>query len=133
MTHSAGEALPPIDESFPTWRMMAYGAATWDWYQVHFDHKVAASMGLPGPFVDGQQWGAVFARQLREHFGPQAFVTKMALRYHAMVFADERVTGSAEITNIRHEPGAQVAEVLHRLEKDGRPVASCRSEVRLPD
>jgi acyl dehydratase len=133
MTHAAGDALPPVDRRFTPVDLMAYGAATWDWYACHYDREEAARLGFPAPFVDGQNWGAVFAKQLRDHFGPDAFVSRMALRYHSMAFAGDRVTGSAEITRLRDVAGGRVAEVLHRLEKDGAPVASCRSEIRLPD
>lgn len=132
MSHAVGDALPPLEKTFTPVDLMAYGAATWDWYQVHYDVENARALGFPAPFVDGQNWGALFAKQLRGHFGPQAFVSRMALRYHAMAFAGDTVTGSAEITAIRDEPGARVVEVAQKLEKAGAAVASCKSEVRLP-
>lgn len=133
VAHQAGEALPAVDRSFSAVDLMAYGAATWDWYACHYNQAEAARLGFAAPFVDGQNWGAIFAKQLRDHFGPSAFVTKMSLRYHAMAFAGDRITGSAEITGLRDAPGARLFDVTHRLEKDGATVASCRSEVRLPD
>ncbi len=38
-------------------RMMAYGAATWDFIRVHYDADYVRELEFEGPFVDGQMLG----------------------------------------------------------------------------
>ena len=92
-----GEVLPPLERTITLTDMVAYAGATWDWHRLHYDSSYVEVAGLPAPVVDGQVLGALMAEQLLDHLGPRAFITSLALRFKAMVFAGEtvRVEGSA--------------------------------------
>ena len=127
-----GVALPPLQHVLTAVDLMAYGAATWDWYACHYSDATARRLGFPAAFADGQLWGAWFARQLRAGLGPGASVRAMRLRYHAMAFVGDRLTGTAVITALREEPAERIIEIRHGLERDGTPIATCQSLASLP-
>ncbi|KAA2313812.1 hypothetical protein DL237_10215 [Pseudooceanicola sediminis] len=127
-----GDVLPPFEKTLTPVDLMAYGAATWDWYACHYNDAAARDLGLSAPFVDGQMWGAWFARQLRAYCGPQAFVGGMKLRYHAMCFAGDHVECRAVITSVSPLADGTEIEVSQQIEKAGTRVASCISVVILP-
>ena len=77
---SVGQALPECGHTFTEVDLMAYGAATWDWHRMHFDKDHAKSMQLPGVVIDGQIFGAVFARESMQWAGPKAFIQSMSLK-----------------------------------------------------
>ena len=66
-----------------------YGAATWDWHRLHYDPGFADAMQLPGPVVDGQVYGAMFAKQALDWLGPKAFVRRLVFRMRSMAFAGD--------------------------------------------
>lgn len=127
MTSQTGQSLPPFEKTFHAYDLMAYGAATWDWYDVHYDPKATQAQGLPAPFVDGQHLGALFAKQLRDHFGPQAFLSEMDLRFHDLVHAGDHIRAEALITEAR--PDSHLVEQI--MTCAGRKVASATSVVAL--
>jgi acyl dehydratase len=134
-TYTSGSTvLAPFEKTFKSYDLVAYSAATWDWCDVHFDQKTAESMGLPAPFVDGQNFGAIFAKQIRIHFGPLAFVSSMKLRFRNLVFVGDTVRGTAEITSEgTAADGTRLFEVAQILVKaDGAPAASATTCVRIP-
>ena len=99
--------------------LIMYAAATWDFHRYHYDGAVAASLGFPAPFMDGQMIGALLARQLMAWGGADAFVRKLSFRLREMVFADDTIviTGS----------------VKGKLIDKGRPCAVCALSVTKAD
>ena len=71
--------------------MAAYAGATWDWHRVHYDYRYAERMGLPGPLIDGQMFGAIMARHLTTWAGPAWDISAMQFRLRSMVFAGAEV------------------------------------------
>ncbi|WP_407493784.1 MaoC/PaaZ C-terminal domain-containing protein [Pseudooceanicola sp. MF1-13] len=130
--HLPGADLPVIEKTLTAVDLMAYGAATWDWYACHFNDAAAQALGVDAPFVDGQMWGAWFGRQLRAHCGPQAFVQSMKLRYHAMCFAGDTVICRGRVESGAPISAGHVLTIRQSIEKDGKPVASAVSMVLLP-
>ena len=72
-------------------RMVRYAAATWDWHRLHYDRDYASELGLDGPVVDGQMFGAFLSEHVLDHFGPATTVESMSFRFRQMVFAGETV------------------------------------------
>lgn len=129
---SVGDTLPMIAKTFSAADLMAYGAATWDWHRIHYDLVRAREHGFPNVFVDGQTYGAIFARHAMDWFGPKAFIRKMSMQYRTMVFAGEAITGSGMVTSVdRLDYHADVG-LAQELTKDGQVVSSCKMTVRLP-
>ena len=52
-----GDEITPLVKEIGVARMMAYGAATWDFIRLHYDADDARELGFAGPFVAGQRLG----------------------------------------------------------------------------
>lgn len=128
----AGDAVPPLEKTFTTVDLVAYGAATWDWHRLHYDIDYARSMKLPGVIVDGQAFGGLFARAILDWLGPQAFVSKMGLRMKSMVFAGDTIRIEGEVTGVRTEGGRAIVSFAQRMHCGGKLAAECTSEAKLP-
>lgn len=125
----AGESLPVLEKTFTAVDLMAYGAATWDWHRMHYDIDFAwAAMKLPNVVIDGQVFGALFARAVVDWAGPQAFVTRLSFKMKSMAFAGETLRMEGEVTQIR----ASVVTVAQRLTSSRRLVSEAETDVRLP-
>ncbi len=111
--------------------LMAYGAATWDWHRSHYDRDWARASGLPDCMVDGQFFGALFARQIGDSYGPAARIVAMRLRYHALAFATDTITVTATLDTDADGPPGQVA-LLQEAHRDEIRLASARTEILLP-
>ena len=86
-----GDRLPVLERLIDLGALVAYAAATWDWYASHYDPAAAAASRLPAPFADGQMFGALLAEQALDWAPPMSQVRKMGFRFRAMVFAGETV------------------------------------------
>ena len=123
----AGDALPPLEKTFTTVDLFAYGAATWDWHRMHYDAELARSKGFAAPVIDGQMYGAIFARVAMRWAGPRAFVTKMSLRMKSMAFAGDTLRAEGTVSSV--EGGTVVVE--QRLTRGERVIAECTSSLSL--
>ena len=128
----AGTSLPAEEKTFEAADLVMYGAATWDWHRLHYASTFAAQMNLPAPVIDGQIYGALFAKQAVGWLGPRAFVSRMGFRMRAMAFAGDTLRTEGEVQEIRPESAADVIVLKQRLTKAGQLVAEATTEVRLP-
>lgn len=112
--------------------LMAYGAATWDWQRVHYDLAHAQQLGFPNVFVDGQAYGSMFAQSIMGWFGPKAFIRKMAVKYHTMVFAGETIDGVCKVVDLHVYDDHAIATVDQLLRRGQDRIASSATEVRIP-
>jgi acyl dehydratase len=122
-----GDALPVLEKTFTPVDLFAYGAATWDWHRMHYDAELAKSKGFSAPVIDGQMYGALFARVAMRWAGPRAFVTKMSLRMKSMAFAGDTLRAEGAVTAV---DGATVV-VEQRLTRGDRVIAECTSSLSL--
>jgi acyl dehydratase len=97
---NSGEEIPPLERTIELPDMVAYGGATWDWHPMHYDRNLTDEAGLPGPVVDGQMFGGLLVKQLTDWLGTSAFVTHLAMRYKAMVFAGETIRCEGRVTAV---------------------------------
>ena len=118
---NAGDGVSPLERTITLADMVAYCGATWDWHRLHYDAAYATEQGCAKPVVDGQMLGALMAEQILDHFGPDAFITKLGFRFRSMVFADDTVRVEGEV--IGAGPGtvavSQRVMVGERLAADG--------------
>jgi acyl dehydratase len=98
-------AHPAVGDRLPTLRrvlrgvdLVVYAGATWDWHRLHHDEAYAADHGLPRPIVDGQMLGALLAEQVQDHLGIRARVTAMRFRFATLVYADDEIEITGEVT-----------------------------------
>ncbi|MDA9521318.1 hypothetical protein XI06_13300 [Bradyrhizobium sp. CCBAU 11434] len=127
-TVQPGEKLIPLEKTFTTVDLMAYGAATWDWHRLHYDLDFARKMKMPNVIIDGQAFGALFARAAVDWAGPQAFVARLSFKMKSMAFAGETLRLEGEVAEIRD----RTVVLAQQLTSGGRLVSEARTEVRLP-
>ena len=63
---AVGDDLPSLVKEIGMARMMAYGAATWDFIRIHYDADYVRERGFENPFVDGQMLGAFLTQQVQD-------------------------------------------------------------------
>ena len=126
-----GQSLPEHAHTFTEVDLVAYGAATWDWHRLHYDKAHAQSMQLPGVLIDGQAFGAIFAREAMRWAGPTAFIQRMGLKMKSMAFAGDRLVARGHVTAIDERAGLWVVEIDQQLMCGERLVAQAISEIQL--
>ena len=97
---SVGDQVPAITKHCTLTSMIAYAGATWDWHRLHYDHEFLKSKGLSAPGVDGQVLGAYVVQAIQDWLGEGAFISELDFRYAGLVFAEEQVQVSGEVTGV---------------------------------
>lgn len=130
----AGEQLPPLVKKINLARMMAYGAATWDFIRVHYDADYVRALGFKAPFVDGQMLGGFLAQQVQDWAGPKGFLRKLGFRNSAMVYPEDTITCRGVVTGLRQDDGEALVECDLWIEnqRGERVVQPASALVRLP-
>ena len=95
-----GDQLPTLTKHCTLTSMIAYAGATWDWHRLHYDHEYLESKGLAAPVVDGQVFGAYVVQAIQDGLGESAFISELDFRYAGLVFAEELVQVSGEVTEV---------------------------------
>ena len=95
-----GENLTPLVKEISMARMMAYGAATWDFIRLHYDADYARDLGFEGPFVDGQMLGGFLTQHVQDWAGPGAFLRKLAFRNRVMAYPGDSLTFRGVVTRV---------------------------------
>ena len=124
-----GDQLPTLEKTFTPVDLFAYGAATWDWHRMHYDAELARSKGFAAPVIDGQMYGALFARVAMRWAGPRAFVTKMSLRMKSMAFAGDTLRAEGSVVSI--DDNGRIVVLEQKLMNGERVVAECTSSLSL--
>ena len=114
----AGESLPSLKKEISLVRMMAYGAATWDFVRLHYDAVYAERNGLPAPLVDGQMLGAFLAQMIQDWAGPRAFLRKVSFQNRGMVYAGDSITCHGRVESAYSQKGHNLVECLLWIEND---------------
>ena len=94
-----GDELTPLVKEIGLARMMAYGAATWDFIRLHYDADYARELGFDGPFVDGQMLGGFLTQHVQDWAGPGAFLRKLAFRNRVMAYPGDSLTCRGVVTD----------------------------------
>lgn len=94
---AAGTAVPALERRMAPATLVAYGGATWDWHLLHYDRDFAADSGMGAPIVDGQMFGALFAQQLQDWLGDDAFLVRLAFRFRRPVPAGALIRCEGEV------------------------------------
>ena len=86
-----GVLIPELVRTVRLLDMIAYAGATWDWHRLHYDSDFVSSSGLPGPVIDGQEFGALLVESLYEWLGSGIFIRKLSFRFREMAYAGDTV------------------------------------------
>ncbi len=95
-----GDQVPLLTKHCTLTSMIAYAGATWDWNRLHYDLDYLQAKGLKAPVVDGQVFGAYVVQAIQDWLGESAFISELDFRYAGLVFAEEHVQVSGEVTEV---------------------------------
>ena len=129
-----GEQLPPLKKEINLARMMAYGAATWDFIRLHYDADYVRERGFDAPFVDGQMLGGFLSQHVQDWAGPQSFLRKLSFSNRVMVYPGDSITCFGIVTGVSIEMDEALVECDLWIEnqKGERVVQPASASVRIP-
>ncbi len=130
----AGDELTPLVKEISMARMMAYGAATWDFIRIHYDADYARELGFDGPFVDGQMLGGFLTQHVQDWAGPGAFLRKLAFRNRVMAYPGDSLTCRGVVTgvSIKDEGGLVECDLWVENQRGEKVVEPASALVRFP-
>ncbi len=120
-----GEALPVQERTVSSTNLVMYAGATWDWHRLHHDQAFAEDMGLHAPVIDGQIYGALFAKQVVSWLGAKWFIQKQSFRMRAMAFAGDSLQTEGTVAEVR---GDGVVIISQRILKGDVVIAEATTE-----
>jgi acyl dehydratase len=105
---SAGDELPPLELLMTATRIVAGAIATRDFMPVHHDKAYANVQGAPDIFMNIISTNAYCSRYLTDWAGPEAMITRLAIRLGVPVFPDStlRFTGTVTATSDNGDEGS---------------------------
>ena len=129
-----GDELTPLVKEIGLARMMAYGAATWDFIRLHYDADYARELGFDGPFVDGQMLGGFLAQHVQDWAGPGAFLRKLAFRNRVMAYPGDSLTCRGVVTgcSMEAEGGMVECDLWVENQRGEKVVTPASALVRFP-
>jgi hypothetical protein len=93
-----GDALPPLVIDVTATVIVAGALATRDFMPVHHDRDYAQSQGAPDIFMNILSSNAYCTRFLTDWAGPEAMVTRLAIRLGVPVFPKSTLTFTGTVT-----------------------------------
>jgi acyl dehydratase len=131
----AGAQIPVV--SYPVTRLslVKYCGASGDFNVIHWNERIARSVGLPDVIAHGMFTMAQAGRFVTDWAGPRAFVTEFGVRFSSMVVVSDDETGaSIEVTGQVEEKldGNRVAIALTARSSDTKVLTQARAVVKLP-
>ena len=131
-TIAVGQVLPAHGHTFTAVDLVSYGAATWDWHRLHYDLSYAREKQLPGALIDGQAFGAVFAREAMRWAGTKAFIIRMELKMKSMAFAGDHLVAQGSVIEVALGPTQGIVRITQQMLCDTRLVAHATTQLTLP-
>ena len=131
---NVGDELTPIVKEIGMARMMAYGAATWDFVRLHYDADYVREMGFDAPFVDGQMMGGFLTQLVQDWAGPDAFLRKLSFRNRVMVYPGDSLTCRGVVIDISttEEGGMVECNLWVDNQRNEKVVAPSVALIRFP-
>jgi acyl dehydratase len=131
----AGAELPAV--SYPVTRLslVKYCGASGDFNVIHWNERIAKSVGLPDVIAHGMFTMAQAGRFVTDWAGPLATVDEFGVRFSSMVVVPDDDSGaSIEVSGRVEEKldGNRVAIVLTARSSDTKVLTRARAVVRLP-
>lgn len=130
-----GSELPAV--SFPVTRLslVRYCGASGDFNVIHWNERIAKSVGLPDVIAHGMFTMAQAARYITDWTGDPGSMTEFGVRFSAPVLVPDDDTGaSIEVTGTVEEKldGDRVVVALTARSAGAKVLTRARAVVRLP-
>ena len=89
---NVGDEILALTKRITLLSNVMYSAATWDFHYAHFDKDLVKARGLPGPIVDGQEFGAFLVQMITQWAGPNVVFKKMGMTYRVLAIPGDTMT-----------------------------------------
>jgi acyl dehydratase len=110
-TLQVGDALTAMVVHLTPTRIVAGAIASRDFMPVHHDRDYANQQGAPDIFMNILSDTAYCSRFLTDWAGPDAMVTRLAIRLGVPVFPGHTLTYTGEVTNLAREGDEGFVEI----------------------
>jgi acyl dehydratase len=130
-----GTELAPVTYPVTRLSLVRYCGASGDFNVIHWNERIAKSVGLPDVIAHGMFTMAQAGRYVTDWAGPQAMVTEYGVRFSSMVVVPDDDTGAQiEVSGIVEEKldGNRVVLVLTARSGGTKVLTRARAVVRLP-
>jgi acyl dehydratase len=130
-----GAQLGPA--SYPVTRLslVKYCGASGDFNVIHWNERIARSVGLPNVIAHGMFTMAQAGRYVTDWAGPAALVADFGVRFSSMVVVpDDDIGATIEVSGTVEEKldGNRVVLALTARSADAKVLTRARAVVRLP-
>jgi len=106
-----GDELPPMLINVTPTRVVAGAIASRDFMPVHHDRDFANQQGAPDIFMNILSDTGYCSRFLTDWAGPDAMITRLAIRLGVPVFPGHTLTYTGSITALRRDGDDGIVEV----------------------
>ncbi len=130
-TIAVGDAITPLVVDVTATRIVAGAIATRDFMPAHHDRDFAQAQGAPDIFMNILSDTAYCSRFLTDWAGPEAMVTRLAIRLGVPVFPGHTLTYTGEVTDIGQDGDITVG-ITFRAAGDLGDHVTGTAVVRLP-
>ena len=132
---AVGAELPAVSYPVNRLSLVKYCGASGDFNVIHWNERIARSVGLPNVIAHGMFTMAQAGRYVTDWAGDAGAVVEFGVRFSAMVVVPDDDTGAAiEVSGTVEEKldGNLVALALTARSGDAKVLSRARAIVRLP-
>ena len=129
---AVGDVLPALEIPMTATLIAAGAIATRDFMPVHHDRGYAAVQGAPDIFMNILSDTGYCSRFLTDWAGPDAMVTRLAIRLGVPVFPGHTLTYTGEVTGVSTEGDECVVQVSFRASGDIGDHVTGTADLTLP-
>jgi acyl dehydratase len=115
---SVGDELPTLTVPMTATLIAAGAIATRDFMPVHHDRDYAARQGAPDIFMNILSDTGYCSRFLTDWGGPEAMVTRLAIRLGVPVFPGHAVVYTGAVTGVSTGTGVGIVDIGFRAATD---------------
>lgn len=115
----AGDELPSVKKGPVTRQMLVeWCAAENDYYNLHYDERVAQQMKLPGTPIQGTFKYAMMGQMMEHWLGKAGSLRRITASYRGFNLEGETVTARGKVLSCDHAEGGGLIEVEIWVEND---------------
>ena len=132
---TVGAELPPVSYPVNRLSLVKYCGASGDFNVIHWNERIARSVGLPNVIAHGMFTMAQAGRYVTDWAGDAGALVEYGVRFSAMVVVPDDDTGATiEVSGTVEEKldGNLVAVALTARSGDAKVLTRARAVVRLP-
>ena len=127
-----GEELPPLSIAVTATVIVAGAIATRDFMPVHHDRDYANAQGAPDIFMNILSTNAHCSRFLTDWAGPEAMITRLAIRLGVPTFPGTTLTFTGRVVGTARDGDTGLVEVQLRGANDLGDHVTGRATLSLP-